>query len=406
MNKQNDVDISKLKIALVYDWASTRYGGAELVLKTLLDAFPDAPLFTTIASDNLPWVNADRIRTTWLQKLPTKNHRLLVPLMPLAIEDLDLSEFDIVISVSTGIALGVLTKPHQLHVCYLLSTPRYIYDFEDAYHQDQSLFNRWPLKYGVDITRRYLRWWQNQACLRPDVIIPLSNRVKDQAEKWYSRKIEQPIYPPLLSTISTYKQSTDIKRPTQPFWLIVNRLVAYKRTDLAIQAALTTSHRLLIVGDGPDYKKLLNIANQQSTEISNYQQLEAWLQSLNQSTQPIIAFLKSTDGNRLDQLYRQAQVVISPGIDDFGLVALEAVVHGTPAVWHTESGVGEIMKNGLDGQAISTQSQTNLLESIRLASTLSIPASRSKKLQTSHSSDHFQASLTTQLQKSWYTLNT
>jgi len=405
MSNKPDQDISKLKVALVYDWATTRYGGAELVLKTLLDAFPNDPLFTTIASDNLPWVEASRLKTTWLQKFPTKNHRLLVPLMPLAAENLDLSEFEIVISVSTGIALGVLTKPHQLHVCYLLSPPRYIYDFEEAYHQDRSILNRWPLKYGTDLSRRYLRWWQNQACLRPDAIIPLSNRVRLQAEKWYSRSIEQPIYPPVLSTNSTYKQSIDKKQPTQPFWLVVNRIVAYKRTDLAIQAALTAGHRLLIVGDGPDYNHLLNIANQQSIEISNNQQLDAWLQSPSQSAQPLIACLKSIDSSRLDELFHQAQVVISPGIDDFGLVPLEAVIHSTPTVWHAKSGVGEILKSDVDGFAVTNQTSTNLLEAIDSASRLSIPASRSKFLQNQFSTNHFVTSLTTQLQKSWYTLN-
>lgn len=406
MLTKSNLDISNLKIALVYDWATTQYGGAELVLKTLLDAFPTTPLFTTIASVNLPWIDHNRTRTTWLQKLPTKNHRLLVPLMPLAVESLDLSKFDIVISVSTGIALGVLTKPHQLHVCYLLSPPRYIYDFEEAYHQDQSILNRWPLKYGTNLTRRYLRRWQNQACLRPDIIIPLSNRVRLQAEKWYSRSVGAPIYPPIDSTNLGFKPALSKKSLAQPYWLVVNRLVAYKRTDLVIESSLATQQRLLIVGDGPDYKKLVKLAGRQSLEISSDQQLSSWLHSTQESAQPIIAFLKSIDASRLDQLYRQSQVVISPGVDDFGLVPAESVIRGTPAIWHTQSGVGEVLRNQHDGRSISEQSVSCLLSAIELASKLSISNSRVKQLQQQLSTSQFLTSLSSQLQKSWYTLNT
>lgn len=405
MSHQFSADISNLKIALVYDWATTRYGGAELVLKTLLDAFPTAPLYTTMVSDHLPWVDAGRVRTTYLQKLPTRNHRLLVPLMPLAIESLDLSEFDIIISVSTGIALGVLSKPNQLHLCYLLAPPRYIYNFEATYHQDRSILNRWPLKYGTDLTRRYLRWWQNQACLRPDIIIPLSNRVRLQATKWYSRPIAAPIYPPINSSNLNSSQTVTNHSPTQPFWMVVNRLVTYKRTDLVIKSSLATQHRLLVLGDGPDYKKLVKLTGCQSVEINSDQQLNSWLESTKESAQPIIAFLKSTQANRLDQLYRQAQVVISPGIDDFGLVPAESVIRGTPAIWHAQSGVGEVLRDQHDGRSITEHSISGLLSAIEPASKLSISNFRTKQLQQQLSTSPFVTSLSSQLRKSWYTLN-
>ena len=187
------------RIALVYDRVNTPYGGAEKVLLALHQAFPQAPLFTSVFHPRAVWAKIFKIKTSFLQKVPFANqlHRFFVPLMPLAFESLDLSMYDIIISVTSAEAKGIITRPNQLHVCYMLTPTRYLYSHRAHYEQ-----THWPFKIPLlnFFSRKlfdYLTWWDQVAAQRPDVIIPISGLVKKRIEKYYQRAVSDVIYPPV-----------------------------------------------------------------------------------------------------------------------------------------------------------------------------------------------------------------
>src|SRR5258708_2622600 len=165
------------KVALVYDRVNTHYGGAENVLLALHQIYPSAPLYTSVYNpQTATWAKVFDVRTSFLQKFPfaKKFHRLYVALMPLAFESFDLSEFDIVISISSAEAKGVLTKPNQLHVCYLLTPTRYLWSHAEEYQKD------WLTGPIRALIFNYLRWWDQSAALRPDIFIPISQLVAER----------------------------------------------------------------------------------------------------------------------------------------------------------------------------------------------------------------------------------
>ncbi len=315
----------KPKVALVYDRVNTAYGGAEKVLLALHKAFPDAPLYTSVYHPRAKWASVFEIKTSFLQKIPYANklHRFLVPLMPLAFESLDLNQYDIIISITSAEAKGVITKPNQLHLCYLLTPTRYLYSHRHHYEQ-----NHWPFKIPIlsFFSRQifdYLTWWDQTAAFKPDVVIPISNLVKQRAQKYYHLQTQRPIYPPFDTqelTITNPIDSLSFYLPDK-FYLVISRLVPYKRIDLAIKACQKLNKNLIIVGTGPQEKELKKISGQNTYFLGNVTNIQR---------QAIIS---------------QAQAVLMPGIEDFGITALEAVIARKPVVLHYLSGAVEILKD-------------------------------------------------------------
>ena len=255
----------KPKVALVYDRVNTRYGGAEQVLVQLHTIFPEAPLFTSVFDPKKAKWSADfTVFPSFIQRIPIlKNfHRAAVFLMPLAFERANLKSFDIIISVTSAEAKGVLTSPDQLHVCYLLTPTRYLWSHQDEYEKD--VLTGWLRK----LIFRYLKWWDEAAAFRPDVIIPISKLVQERTEQYYHRKTLPVIYPPVSFTNLTEessevseKESADDPSSSEvefphDYYLIVARLVSYKRLDIAIKACQKLNRKLIIIGEGPDKKRL------------------------------------------------------------------------------------------------------------------------------------------------------
>ena len=333
--------LNSKKMAIVYDRVNTSFGGAEKVLLALHELYPQADLITSVYYPrHAPWAKVFQVKTSFLQKVPGAKrwHRFFAVLMPLAFESLDLRAYDIIISVSSAEAKGVITRADQLHFAYVLTPPRYLYHYQENYLQ-KSRFLQWPgINWLAKKALAYLKKWDYLAIHRPDLIVPISYSVSTRIHKYYHLDHQPIIYPPV--DVKTF-QSLLANHPQPPaqtrsYYLVVSRLVPYKNIDLAIKACVQLDRQLIFVGDGPESKRLQKLSRQlllaKNPKTANFKQ---------------IIFQKSVTDAQLSQLYQHAKALLMPGIDDFGIVALEANLHGLPVIIHQHSGASEIL---IDGQ--------------------------------------------------------
>ena len=320
-----------MKIALVHDYL-TQLGGGERVLSTLCEMFPEAPIFTLIYNEkatNGVFKNR-KIYTSFLQKIPgaKKFFRGLIWLMPLAVEQLDLSDFDVVISVSHSFGKGIITKPTTKHICYCLTPTRYLW-------HEAGL----PFKPISQFILTYLRTWDYQAAQRPDYFIASSENVRQRIKKYYNRDSEV-IYPP-VETGKFY-----ISEEPKEYFLMVGRMVPYKRFDIAVEAfRRLPEERLLIIGDGPEHKKLKN--RSLKFKVKN------------------IKFLGRVSENELPKHYAGCKALIFPQEEDFGIVPLEAMASGRPVIAYRAGGALETIKEGETGVFFDEQTPESLVKTVR-----------------------------------------
>src|SRR3989344_2621203 len=242
-----------MKVALVYDRVN-KWGGAERVLLALHKIFPDAPLYTSVYdNDKAPWAKVFKIKTSFLQNFPfaSQNHEFYAPLMPLVFESFGFDEYDLVISVTSEAAKGVLTKPKTKHVCLCLTPTRYLWSGYNNYFIDPifKLISK-PFVW-------YLRWWDRVAAKRPDIYIAISQEVRSRIKRYYQRE-SVVVYPPV--ELSNKAKRTKHITPNTKYFLVVSRLVPYKRIDVAIDACNALSYPLVIVGEGSEKKRLKELA--------------------------------------------------------------------------------------------------------------------------------------------------
>jgi glycosyltransferase involved in cell wall biosynthesis len=319
-----------MKIALVYDRVN-KWGGAERVLLALNELFPDAPLFTSVYSPvGAPWAKVfPKVVSSYLQKFPItrEHHEKLALFMPHAFESLDLKDFDTVISVTSEAAKGIITGPHQKHICYCLTPTRYLWSGYDDY---------FPTTFHKTVARpatQYLRTWDRVAGNRPDKMIAISTAVQKRIKKYYGRDSEI-VFPPVTLVSSSDKQVTRKK----DFFLVVSRLVPYKKVDLAIKAFNQLKLPLLVVGTGSEERSLQELAHRN------------------------IRFLKNVSDQELSKLYRQAQALVFPQDEDFGLVAAEAQAHGLPIIAYKSGGALDIIQENINGLFFRNQTVECLSE--------------------------------------------
>ena len=320
-----------MKVALVYDRVN-KWGGAERVLLALKKIFPNADLFTSVYDKkNAAWANEFNVKTSFLQKLPfsKSHHDIYAVLMPLAFESFNFDSYDLVISVTSEAAKGIITKPKTLHICYLLTPTRYLWSGYDIYFRN-ILFKFFSMPFVY-----YLRSWDKIASKRPDKIITISSEVAKRAKKYYQvdSKI---IYPPLIL------KDLDKAEPkgNGGFFLVVSRFVYYKRLDLAIKAFNKLGLPLKIVGVGKLENGLKNIAN------SN------------------IEFLGNLTDSKLSFYYKNCKALVFPGNEDFGLVMAEAQGFGKPVVAFRGGGATDIIKEGVTGEFFNNQNEQSLIEAV------------------------------------------
>lgn len=335
-------------VAIVYDRVNTPYGGAEQVLLALHQLYPQAPLFTAVYNpQQAPWAKVfPKVIASNLNKIPFFNqlHRWIPFLMPVAFENFEFDDYDIIISVTSAEAKGIITKPNQLHLCYLLTPPRYLYQDREHSLNSHWLFKILPIKWFAELLLNYLTWWDQQAIFRPDFIIPISQRVTQRVRAYYSGIKPLPvIYPPVNQPLS---QTRAIKTP-ENYFLINSRLVSYKHIDQAIKACIDLSQNLVIVGNGPEKNKL-----KQLTE------------KLNKNSE--IIFYQNITDQQLAYLYQHCEALIMPGEEDFGIVALEANGYGKPVIINSKSGATECIDHTLHGCHISQEKTENIKDSLKL----------------------------------------
>jgi len=309
-----------MKVALVHDWLTGMRGG-EKCLEVFCELFPDADLYTLVYDPGRvsPAIRRMHVKTSWLDRLPgARNHyRYLLPLFPRAIESFELGDYDLIVSSSHCVAKGIY--PHRaLHIAYVYTPMRYIWDMGDAYLAGgASLLGR----AGLALSRAYLRRWDLRSTARVDQVIAISNNVAAKIERIYGRTARV-IYPPV--SVDKFHLADTL----QPYYLMVSALVPYKRIDLAIDAFNALKLPLKIAGDGPLRR------------------------SLQRRAQSNIDFLGWVDDGKLAELYSQCQALIFPGEEDFGIVPLEAQASGRPVIGYGRGGLLETVV-GLDNSSLA-----------------------------------------------------
>ena len=326
-----------MKIAFVHEYLN-QFGGAERMLQVLCALYPRAPIYTLLYDrDATGGVFDGRvIKTSFLQNLPfTKKHHWAFPLlMPLAIEQFDFSEYDVVVSLSASFAKGIITKPHTKHICYCLTPPRFLWDNSQKFVEGFG-YSKLVKKFLPPFIT-YLRIWDKEASLRVDEFWSISNFISNRVKKYYL-KDSQVIYPPV--NISKFSIG-NWKLKIENYFIMVGRLVSYKRFDLAIKVFNENKLPLKIVGIGPELNKLKNISNKN------------------------IEFLGLVSDENLANLYSQAQACIFPQEEDFGIVPLESMASGRPVIAYRSGGARETIVENETGIFFDEQTPESLQAAI------------------------------------------
>jgi glycosyltransferase involved in cell wall biosynthesis len=326
-----------MKVAVVHDWLNT-YGGAEKVLAAIISIYRSADLFCLF--DHLPegerkGFAATNIKTSFLQKIPFSKHiyRHLLPLMPLAIEQHDLSDYDLVISNSHAVAKGVLTGANQLHICYCYTPIRYAWDFQHQYLKESRLTG------ARSALARYLlhrtRIWDSRTANGVDHFIACSNYIGRRIWKVY-RRPSTVIYPGV-----EVDEFIIGPGPREDFYLTASRLVPYKKIQLIVEAfGQMKNRRLVVIGSGPLYKQIKARATS-NVSVLGFQPF------------PVL----------LEHMQKARCFVFTPE-EDFGIVALEAQACGTPVLAFGRGAALETVIDGVTGLFFSTQTPQAICEAV------------------------------------------
>lgn len=321
-----------MRVALVHYWLVSMRGG-EKVLEALLGLFPEADIFTHvyIPEKVSPIIRQRRVTTSFIHKLPlaASQYQKYLPLMPLALEQLDLRGYDVVISSESGPAKGVLTGPDTLHLCYCHTPMRYLWDFYQDYLQESGPL----LRPFFRLLSGRLRAWDALSSMRVDHFAANSHNVARRIAKHYRRRAEV-IHPP----VDARAFAPEGGRYPEPddYYLYAGQLTAYKRVDLAVQACARLGRRLMIIGDGPEYKKLARLAG------------------------PTVFFLGRQETPVLARHLQRCRALLFPGEEDFGLVPVEAMAAGRPVIAYGRGGVLETVRHGETGLFFSSQDVASL----------------------------------------------
>jgi glycosyltransferase involved in cell wall biosynthesis len=325
-----------MKTAVVHEWLVT-YAGSERVCEQILLLYPEADLFTLVdfLSDDLRgFIQHRPTQTSFLQKLPFANphFRQYLPLMPLAIEQFDLAEYDLILSSSHAVAKGALTRADQLHISYVHTPIRYAWDLQQQYLQGARLRNG-VKAIAAQLVLHYLRLWDLATANRVDHFIANSNYVARRIWKTY-RRSAQVIYP----SVAVERFTPNPHR--EEFYFCLSRFVPYKRVDLIIAAFNQLGLPLVVMGDGPQ-----------------------WLQ-FKQLAGPTVTVLKPQPDPVVAQLMQQCKAFVYAAAEDFGIALVEAQAAGAPVIAYGKGGATETVIPGKTGLFFPEQTVESLVSVI------------------------------------------
>lgn len=326
-----------MKIAIVHDWL-TNMGGAEQVVINFKEVYKDAPIYTTFYNpdklDNK--LKNIEVKTSYLQKKKmVENHKKYFPLMPMAFEKFDLNEYDIVLSSSSSCAKGVLTKPGSIHICYCHTPMRYAWEKRDEYTKGMGKLK----KKLVEILCHYMRIWDVASSNRVDYFIANSTEVQKRIKKHYKRD-SIVINPPVRCNMFSISETDG------DYYLVLSRLVGYKRFDLAVQVCSELGKKLVVIGEGPEREKLEKLANENVT------------------------FLGRQPDEVVKKYMSECKALLFPGEEDFGIVPVEAQSCGRPVIAYGKGGVLDSVIDGKTGVFFKEQTVESLKEAINKFETM------------------------------------
>ena len=323
-----------MRVAIVHYWLVGMRGG-EKVVESLCRVFPEADVFTHIFDrEKVSPLLRSRVRaTTFISKLPfaTRFYKMYLPLMPVALEQIDLRGYDLVISSESGPAKGVLVPARAVHICYCHSPMRYLWEMYQDYIGSSGFFK----KVGLRICAHYLRLVDAASSSRVDFFVANSRCVAGRVRRAYNRDATV-IYPP----VDTDAFGLVADHLQEDYYLMVGELVAYKRFDLGIAAAGQLGRRVIVVGNGEMRK------------------------TLEASAGPHVTFLGSVPLSDLRRLYARCRALLFPGEEDFGIVPVEAMASGRPVIAFGRGGATESVIDGVTGLFFYEQSVAHLCDAI------------------------------------------
>lgn len=337
---------NNLRVALVHDFL-VQCGGAERVLKVLAEMYPEAPIYTLLYDKEKMGdeFKGKDIRPSYLQKFPKflrKRYQWLLPFFPVVPETFDLRDFDLVISSSGAWSKGIVTKLNTVHIAYLHSPMRFVWDYNEKYLKEKR---KEKLGFIFRFVFNYLRIWDRLAADRPDYLIANSKYTQQRISKYYRRE-SKVIYPPVTSNQSLVanKQNTSItsyQLPDNDYFLIVSRLSPYKKVDLVVEAFNKLGLPLVVIGTGQQEKHLRKIAKG-NVQILGWQNDEV-----------------------VEQYYQNARGFIFPCEDDFGIAPVEAMLRGVPVIAYRKGGAIETVQEGITGEFFDAQTPEVLADGVR-----------------------------------------
>ena len=331
---QNKKEKHKLKVAIVHDWLVS-YRGGEKVLEAICELYPNAPIYTLFYDPKKlpPSLTRKDIRYSKKLNFFRRVRKLLLPFLPFFVESISLSDYDLIISTSSCVAKGIIPGPNTKHLSYVHSPMRYIWDQQKDYLSTKQYLPGmvWVIRY---LCYR-LRMWDTMSSCRVDYFVANSHFVSKRIEKYYRRRSEV-IHPPI--NLSFFSDLTPPKR--RNYFLIAGAFVPYKKFDLAIKACETLGRRLIVAGKGEEEERLKKISG------------------------PHTEFHIEPNDAEWKKLLSGADALIFPGVEDFGMIAVEAMACGTPVIAFKKGGALDFIKPGISGCFFTEQTPESLQETL------------------------------------------